>query len=221
MTAALAGRTLALAGDTTGLAKLRSLTGHADAKVRQEALLALGELRDRESRERLTRRLEDESLAVRACAVYALGMLRIPPSSRCSSGRCGSPSRTGTSCGGGTGARWSVAHSRRNMASACTTCARRSRKRSRWWRSDEIGGRTPWRCAGARRERRSSGGGHPPRGHARGTAVALSHASASPAVRKTRAETPIASLRTAPIWLRPKWTSDGVTTAQRPPMRSV
>jgi HEAT repeat protein len=78
MTAALAARALARLGDARGVAALRALTRDGDARVRGEAVLALGELQDPGSGETLMRRLTDESLAVRACAVYALGRVGGP-----------------------------------------------------------------------------------------------------------------------------------------------
>ena len=78
MTAVLAARALGAVGDARGLTKLRELTSHGDAAVRQEAVLALGEAADTGSREVLVRRLKDDSLTVRGCAVYALGRLSDP-----------------------------------------------------------------------------------------------------------------------------------------------
>ncbi len=78
MTVVLAARALGLAGDAQGLAKLRELTSHLEPAVRYEAVLALGETADQGSREALLRRLADDSLAVRSCAIYALGELRDP-----------------------------------------------------------------------------------------------------------------------------------------------
>ena len=78
MTAVLAARALGAVGDARGLTKLRELTSHGDAAVRQEAVLALGEAADTGSREVLVRRLKDDSLTVRGCAVYALGRLGDP-----------------------------------------------------------------------------------------------------------------------------------------------
>jgi HEAT repeat protein len=75
LTVALAARALAMTGDARGVDHLRGLTSHADARVRREALLALGELREAGSREVVTRRLNDDHLGVRACAVYALGRI--------------------------------------------------------------------------------------------------------------------------------------------------
>lgn len=72
-TVVLAARALAATGDARGAVKLRELTSHGDPMVRQEAVLALGEEADKGSAEVVTRRLKDESLAVRASAVYALG----------------------------------------------------------------------------------------------------------------------------------------------------
>jgi HEAT repeat protein len=73
MTVLLAARAVGLAGEARGLAKLRELATHADSTVSQEAVLALGEAADKGSREVLIRRLEDDSLAVRENAIYALG----------------------------------------------------------------------------------------------------------------------------------------------------
>jgi HEAT repeat protein len=73
MTAALAARALTRVGDARGVAALRDLTRDGDARVREETVLALGEIGAPGSDEILVRRLTDESLAVRACAVYALG----------------------------------------------------------------------------------------------------------------------------------------------------
>ncbi|MBI4269228.1 MAG: HEAT repeat domain-containing protein [Candidatus Rokubacteria bacterium] len=78
MTVALAARALAGTGDARGLVKLRELTAHGEPRVRQEALLALGEAADRGARAEVTRRLKDENLAVRACAVYALARIGGP-----------------------------------------------------------------------------------------------------------------------------------------------
>lgn len=75
MTVALAARSLAVAGDPRGTAKLRDLTTEADPRVREEAVLALGDLGDATLGEVVTRRLKDDSLAVRAAAVYALGRI--------------------------------------------------------------------------------------------------------------------------------------------------
>ena len=57
---------------------LRDLANDGDPRLRQEALLALAEVRDRGSKDVVARRLTDESLAVRACAMYALGELHDP-----------------------------------------------------------------------------------------------------------------------------------------------
>ncbi len=73
LTVTLAARALAMLGDARGGAKLRDLTTDADPRVRLEAVMALGDARDQGSKDVLTRRLADESLAVRACAMYALG----------------------------------------------------------------------------------------------------------------------------------------------------
>jgi len=75
MTAVLAGGVLASAGDPRGVATLRTLAGHRNAKIRQEALLWLASVRDRRLKDVAEHRLRDESLAVRACAIYMLGML--------------------------------------------------------------------------------------------------------------------------------------------------
>jgi HEAT repeat protein len=76
MTVAIAARALAATGDARGFAKLRELTGHADPDVRREAVLALGELRDRGGADLVTRRLSDDNVAVRGAAVYALARIK-------------------------------------------------------------------------------------------------------------------------------------------------
>ncbi len=80
MTVVLAARVLASTADAGGLDKLRELTAHADRRVRQEALFALGALADPGSREVITRRLNDDAVAVRAVAVYALARVAGPAS---------------------------------------------------------------------------------------------------------------------------------------------
>ena len=78
MTVALAARSLAMAGDSRGAAKLHDLTSDANPRVREEAVLALGESADKSARDLVVSRLKDESLAVRASAVYALGRIGGP-----------------------------------------------------------------------------------------------------------------------------------------------
>lgn len=78
ITVALAAGALAAAGDLRGVTKLQALTTHADPRVREEAVLALGQAADKGSQPIVTRRLKDESLAVRAAAVYALGRVGGP-----------------------------------------------------------------------------------------------------------------------------------------------
>jgi HEAT repeat protein len=79
MTVTLAARVLAATGDARGVEKLRELTAHADRRVRQEAVLTLGELADAGSREAVTRRLGDDALTVRGAAIYALARIGGPP----------------------------------------------------------------------------------------------------------------------------------------------
>ena len=78
MTVALAARALAAAGDLRGAVTLRALTTQADPRVREEAVLALGDFGGAASAEAVTRRLTDDSLAVRGVAVYALGRISGP-----------------------------------------------------------------------------------------------------------------------------------------------
>jgi HEAT repeat protein len=75
MTVVLAARMLAASGDARGFEKLRELTSHAERRVREEAVLALGEFADAAAREAVTRRLKDDSVAVRASALYALARI--------------------------------------------------------------------------------------------------------------------------------------------------
>jgi HEAT repeat protein len=75
VTTALAARALAASGDARGVTKLRELAGHADARTRREAVLALGALPDKGGGEIVRGRLKDDSLAVRATAIYALGRI--------------------------------------------------------------------------------------------------------------------------------------------------
>lgn len=72
MTVVIAARALAATGDARGVTKVRELTTHADPDVRREAVLAIGEAADRGAAPAVTRRLTDDSVAVRAAAVYAL-----------------------------------------------------------------------------------------------------------------------------------------------------
>ena len=78
MTVVLAARALAATGDARGFEKLRELTAHADRRVRQEAVLALGDAADKGSRDAVIRRLTDDSVAVRASAIYALARIGGP-----------------------------------------------------------------------------------------------------------------------------------------------
>lgn len=78
VTVVLAARALAATGDARGVTRLRELTSHKSPQVREEAVLALGEIGDGGSAEAATRRLKDESLTVRAAAVYALGRIGGP-----------------------------------------------------------------------------------------------------------------------------------------------
>ena len=69
----LSARALAMLGDQKGLLKLRELAADADAKIRFEAILALGVAADKGSTDLLIKRLGDANLVVRAGAMYALG----------------------------------------------------------------------------------------------------------------------------------------------------
>lgn len=72
-TAVLAARVAARLGEPGGLERLRQLALDNRGVIRQEAVLALGEAADTGAQELLVGRLRDESLAVRAAAMYALG----------------------------------------------------------------------------------------------------------------------------------------------------
>ena len=78
MTVVLAARALAATGDARGVDKLRERTKDADQRARQEAVLALGEAAEKGSREVVTQRLQDDSVAVRASAIYALARIAGP-----------------------------------------------------------------------------------------------------------------------------------------------
>jgi HEAT repeat protein len=78
MTVVLAARALGATGDARGFEKLRELSTHADRRVREEAVLALGEAADKGAHEAVIRRLQDDSVAVRANAVYALARIAGP-----------------------------------------------------------------------------------------------------------------------------------------------
>jgi HEAT repeat protein len=75
VTVALAARTLAALANARGLTKLRELTTHAEPRARREALLALGELRDKGAADAMRARLKDDHLGVRATAIYAVGRI--------------------------------------------------------------------------------------------------------------------------------------------------
>jgi HEAT repeat protein len=78
MTVVLAARALAATGDGRGSDKLRELTTHGEPRVREEALLALGHAADKGAREVVARRLQDDNVAVRASALYALARIEGP-----------------------------------------------------------------------------------------------------------------------------------------------
>jgi HEAT repeat protein len=74
-TVILAARALALLGEKAGPQKLRELAGDGDIRIRSDAVLYLGEASDADAKEVLLKRLEDESLTVRAFAMYGLGRI--------------------------------------------------------------------------------------------------------------------------------------------------
>ncbi|OFV88374.1 MAG: hypothetical protein A2V74_03735 [Acidobacteria bacterium RBG_16_70_10] len=75
LTVLLTARTLAMLGAEEGLVKVREMARDEDPKMRVEAAMYLGEVTDRRSTDTLIKSLKDENLAVRACAVYALGQI--------------------------------------------------------------------------------------------------------------------------------------------------
>jgi HEAT repeat protein len=75
VTLLLAARALARLGEEAGFLKLRELAADNDGKVRSEAVLYLGETADRGAKPILITSLDDENLAVRASAIYALGRI--------------------------------------------------------------------------------------------------------------------------------------------------
>ncbi|MDH7499107.1 MAG: HEAT repeat domain-containing protein [candidate division NC10 bacterium] len=80
MTVALAARALAHLGEGKGLLKLRDFTKDAEAKLRFEAMMYLGEVGDVKSRDLFLRGTRDENLMVRAAAIHALGKIGDPSS---------------------------------------------------------------------------------------------------------------------------------------------
>lgn len=74
-TVILAARALALLGEKAGPLKLRELASDGDPRVRSDAVLYSGEAADADAKEVLVKRLEDENLTVRACAMYGLGRI--------------------------------------------------------------------------------------------------------------------------------------------------
>lgn len=75
MTVLLAARVLAQLGNEAGFLKLRELATDKDGNVRSEAVLYLGEAADAKAKPILIKSLDDDDLAVRACAMYALGRI--------------------------------------------------------------------------------------------------------------------------------------------------
>ncbi len=78
LTVVLTARALAILGQEKGLLKLRDMATDQDPKIRQEAVLHLGNIKDTGSKEILGERLNDDNFAVRACAIYALGQTGEP-----------------------------------------------------------------------------------------------------------------------------------------------
>lgn len=74
----LVARTLAMFREEEGLMKLREMATDEDSEVRSEAVLYMGDVSDTASKDILIRRLKDESLRVRACAIFALGRISDP-----------------------------------------------------------------------------------------------------------------------------------------------
>lgn len=74
-TVILAARALAHLSDNTGLQRLRQLAADKDVKIRSESVLYLGEAADADAKPILLKSLDDENLAVRASAIYALGRI--------------------------------------------------------------------------------------------------------------------------------------------------
>ncbi len=75
VTVLLAARVLAQLGNEVGSLKLRELATDKDGNVRSEAVLYLGEAMDAKAKPILIKALGDANLAVRACAMYALGRI--------------------------------------------------------------------------------------------------------------------------------------------------
>ncbi|MBI4548392.1 MAG: HEAT repeat domain-containing protein [Ignavibacteriae bacterium] len=75
MSVLLTARALAVLGEEKGLLKLYELVTDQDARIREKAVMYLGEVSDTSSKDILIKRLRDENLAVRTCAIYSLGRI--------------------------------------------------------------------------------------------------------------------------------------------------
>src|SRR5262249_50350442 len=75
MPVALAARTLGAVHDPRGMARSRELARHADPRIREDALLALGEFSDYASVATVNSRLKGDNLAVRVVAIDTLGRI--------------------------------------------------------------------------------------------------------------------------------------------------
>jgi HEAT repeat protein len=75
LTVLLTARALAILGEEKGSLKLREMAMDGDPKIRMEAVMYLGEVTDVGSKDILIKSVKDDNLAVRACAMYALGRI--------------------------------------------------------------------------------------------------------------------------------------------------
>jgi len=75
LTVLLTARALAILGEEKGSLRLREMAMDGDPKIRMEAVMYLGEVANVGSKDILIKSLKDDNLAVRACAMYALGRI--------------------------------------------------------------------------------------------------------------------------------------------------
>jgi len=75
LTVLLTARALAILGEEKGSLRLREMAMDGNPKIRMEAVMYLGEVANVGSKDILIKSVKDDNLAVRACAMYALGRI--------------------------------------------------------------------------------------------------------------------------------------------------